>query len=64
MSPLTPFLADKNDTESVVFPEGGVYTLDLEGATGIYRCQWGEFTFVGGGPLMLRELPGRGDRRP
>ncbi len=45
MSPLTPFLADKNDTESVVFPEGGVYTLDLEGAIGIYRCQWGEFTF-------------------
>ena len=49
------FLADKNGNERVIYPEGGVYTLDLEGATGVYHSQWGEFTFVGGSPLMLRE---------
>ena len=49
------FLADKNGNERVIYPAEGVYTLDLEGATGIYHSPWGDFTFVGGSPLMLRE---------
>jgi hypothetical protein len=49
------FLADKNGNEQVIYSEGGVYNLELEGATGIYYGQWGTFTFVGGSPLMLRE---------
>ena len=49
------FLADKYGSERLIYPEKGVYTLDLEGATGIYYSQWGTFTFVGGSPLMLRE---------
>ena len=47
--------AIRNGNERVIYPQGGAYNLDLEGATGIYHNEWGSFVFVGGSPLMLRE---------
>ena len=49
------YLADKNGREEIVRPQNGAYPLDLQGATGIYHGPWGDVTFVGGSPLMLRE---------
>jgi len=49
-------LADKYGNETFIEAVDGVYRLELEGATALFKAPWGQdIYFVGGSPLLLRE---------